>query len=95
MKNIKKKELKEFIGKRKHLIWHVDYSKEIPVELIVEHTLNDGTWEDVQELIKIIGIEKMAIIFRKQTIGPRLNYRPEVINYFKLYFNKYARQQLS
>ncbi len=86
------KELKNFITKRKHLIWYVDYSKEIPVELIVEHTLNYGTWEDVQELIRIIGIERTADIFRKQIAGPRLNYRPEVMNYFKLYFNKYARQ---
>lgn len=86
------KELKNFITKRKHLIWYVDYSKEIPVELIVEHTLNYGTWEDFQELIRIIGIEKTAEIFRKQANQRRINYDDKTKNYFSLYFNKYARQ---
>lgn len=86
------KELKNFITKRKHLIWYVDYSKEIPVEMIVEHTLNYGTWEDVQELIRIIGLEKTAEIFRKQTNQRRINYDDKTKNYFALYFNKYARQ---
>ena len=91
MKN-KKEKLKEFIEKRKHLIWYVDYSKEIPVELIVEHTLNDGSWEDFQELKKIIGIEKMAEIFRMQINQKRTNYDNKTKNYFVLYFNKYLNQ---
>jgi len=85
-----KNELKKFMRERRHLVWYIKNPEALDVESIVEHTLNYGDWNDVQKLIKIIGIKKMAEVFRKQTIGPRLNYRPEVINYFKLYFKKYA-----
>ncbi|MBI5469962.1 hypothetical protein HY968_01405 [Candidatus Kaiserbacteria bacterium] len=85
-------ELRDFIAKRPHLIWYSkDYDAlgEIP---IVEHTLNYGTWDDVQELIKILGIENVARIFRKQmaTGRQRGNYYPETAHYFGLYFDKYA-----
>ena len=90
--NIKSKdELKKFMKARKYLVWYIKNSEDLNVESIVEHTLNYGDWDDVQKLIKIIGIKKMAEIFRKQTSGFRTNYRPEVSNYFRLYFNKYDR----
>ena len=88
--NRAKNELKKFMKSRKYLVWYVKDQENLNVESLVEHTLNYGDWEDVQLLIKIIGIKKMAEIFRKQTVGPRLNYRPEVINYFKLYFNAHT-----
>ncbi len=83
----------DFIKKRKHLIWWVkDYDK-LNAESIVEATLNYGDWDDVQALIKIMGIKKVAKIFRAKSkpspIG-RQNYRAEVKHYFNLYFNKYA-----
>ena len=83
----------DFIKERKHLIWWVkDYDK-LGAEAIVEATLNYGDWNDVQTLIKILGVKRMAQIFRDKSrpspIG-RQNYRPEVRNFFSLYFNKYA-----
>lgn len=83
----------DFIKERKYLIWWVkDYDK-LSAESIVEATLNYGDWDDVQTLIKILGIKKAAKIFREKSqpskIG-RQNYRPEVKNYFTLYFDKYA-----
>jgi len=83
----------DFIKKRKHLIWYVkDYDKLSP-ESIVEATLNYGNWDDVQTLIKIMGIKKVAKIFRaKSKPGKwgRTNYDFKITNYFNLYFNKYA-----
>lgn len=85
----------DFIKKRKYLIWWVkDYDK-LNAESIVEATLNYGDWDDVQTLIKILGIKKVAQIFRaKSKPSPmgRQNYRPEIIYYFNLYFNKYAQK---
>ncbi len=83
----------DFIKQRKYLIWYVkDYDK-LSAASIVEATLNYGDWDDVQTLIKILGIKKAASIFREKSqpspMG-RQNYRPEVKNYFALYFNKYA-----
>ncbi|MEK7124657.1 MAG: hypothetical protein AAB877_03205 [Patescibacteria group bacterium] len=89
--NKQKSELKKFMKARKTLVWYVKNPEDLNVESIVEHTLNYGDWDDVQVLIKIIGIKKMAEIFKKQTAGPRLNYYPQIIHYFNLYFTKYAK----
>ena len=53
-----KDQLKKFMRDRKFLVWYVKDSEGLPVESIVEHTLNYGDWDDVQKLIKIIGIKK-------------------------------------
>ncbi len=83
----------DFIKERKHLIWWVSDYDALDDAAIVEATLNYGDWNDVQALIKILGAKKVAKIFRAHSepseIG-RQNYRPEVKNYFTLYFNKYA-----
>lgn len=82
-----------FIKKRPYLIWHVNDYDALDREAIVEATLNYGNWNDVQELIGILGIGEVAKIFQEKSspsaIG-RSNYRPEVANYFTLYFAKYA-----
>ena len=85
--------IQDFIKKRKYLIWWVkDYDK-LNAEAIVEATLNYGDWSDVQTLIKILGIKKVAKIFREKSKPSKMgrqNYRSDVIHYFNLYFNKYA-----
>ena len=84
--------LYDFISKRKHLIWYVKDYRALSEESIVEATLNYGDWDDVRKVIGILGIERMASIFRKQmaTGRQRGNYYPDVANYFNLYFDKYA-----
>jgi hypothetical protein len=92
---MEQKELYKFISARKYLIWWVkDYSCLSP-ELIVEATLNYGNWDDVQELIKILGIKRAAEIFyfksKPSRVG-RQNYNKRTKHYFNLYFNRYAKQ---
>lgn len=82
--------LREFIKQRARLVWYVRDPSELNDESIVEHTLNYGDWNDVQELLKIIGINKAAAIFNKQISQKRINYDAKIVNYFKLYFAKYA-----
>jgi len=89
--------IQEFIQKRPHLIWYVgkENLKGLNEESVVEHVLNYGNWDDVQEMIHILGIEKTAKIFREKSSGDkfgRQNYRPEIKHYFKLYFNKHTTQ---
>lgn len=83
----------DFIKKRKYLIWWVKDCDKLGAESIVEATLNYGEWDDVQTLIKILGIKKVAQIFRAKSkpskIG-RQNYDAKTKHYFTLYFNKYA-----
>lgn len=85
--------LQDFIKKRKYLVWYAGDYERLDADAIVEATLNYGDWDDVQELIGILGIGAMADIFRRQSqpskIG-RQNYFPEVKHYFTLYFNRYA-----
>ena len=84
--------LYDFISKRKHLIWYVKDYRALNEEAIVEATLNYGDWDDVQRLIRILGMEKAAQIFRKQMITGRQrgNYHRKTRHYFNLYFNKYV-----
>ena len=81
-----------FISDRKHFIWYVRDYRALNEEAVVEATLNYGNWNDVQELIGILGIEHVARIFRKQMITGRQrgNYYRDIANYFTLYFNKYV-----
>lgn len=85
-----KKNIHQFIEKRPYLVWYVKDVGKLSEESIVEHVLNYGDWDDVQEMIKILGMEKTAKIFQEKSEIPRSNYRPEIKNYFKLYFQKYA-----
>jgi len=82
--------INNFIKKRPHLIWYTKNYDNLSEEAIVEAVLNYGNFNDFKKLIKIIGLKKIASIFRKQTKQKRSNYRPEIKNYFLLYFNKYA-----
>jgi len=83
----------EFILKIRSLFWSVSDSKLdlISDELFVETVLNYGRLEDVQTLFGLLGLEKVATIFRKGAVQrERTNYLPQVKNYYSLYFDKYA-----
>lgn len=80
----------QFIKKRPYLVWYVKNLDELSEESIVEHVLNYGDWNDVQGMIKILGIKKTAAIFWRKSKQKRCNYRSEIKNYFQLYFQKYA-----
>lgn len=85
--------LEKFLKSKPYLIWYVKDISKVSHEAAVEAVLNYGDWSDVQKLIKILGIKKTAEIFKKKSKKSKMgrtNYRPEVINYFNLYFKKYA-----
>jgi hypothetical protein len=82
--------INDFIKKRPYLIWHTENFDDLSVDSIVEAVLNYGSWSDFKKMIKILGMKKTASIFRKRLKQKRCNYRPEIKNYFQLYFQKYA-----
>lgn len=88
----------EFIKKRPYLIWYVKNLDKLSEESIVEHVLNYGDWDDVQEMIKILGMKKTAKIFRAKSkpseIG-RQNYVKKTKYFFTLYFNKHAPRSIN
>jgi len=81
----------EFIKKRPYLVWYVKNLDKLSEDSIVEHVLNYGDWDDVQEMIKILGMKKTAKIFRKYAFRKRSNYHRKTRHYFDLYFNRYAQ----
>ena len=87
------KEINKFIKKRSHLIWYTKNYENLSEEAIVEAVLNYGNWNDVQKMISILGIQRVADIFKKGTkLGKmkRTNYDKKIKNYFQLYFDRYA-----
>lgn len=84
--------ISNFIKKRPHLVWYTKNYAGLSEEAIVEAVLNYGDFDDVKKMIKILGIKRVAAIFRKKSRQRRCNYDPKVKNYFQLYFNKYARR---
>jgi len=81
----------QFIKKRKYLVWYVKDPGKLNNEAIVEAVLNYGDWDDVQGMIKILGIKKVDKVFTKEVNKTRCNYHSKTKNYFNLYFNKYAK----
>lgn len=82
--------INEFIKKRPYLVWYTENYEHLSVEAIVEAVLNYGNWDDVIKMFAILGIKKTAEIFRKQIKRKRSNYRSEIKNYFRFYFEKHA-----
>jgi hypothetical protein len=82
--------LEKFTSQHPHLFWYIKDLRLVSPELALEQVLNYGDFKDVKLLFKILGTDRAANIFGEQIKKERCNYRPEIKNYFKLYFEKYA-----
>ena len=84
--------IKNYIRENGNLFWYTpkDKGENVTDELLVETMLNYGSLEQIQTLFKLMGINTVAKIFRNMTGRKKMNYFPEIWNYFNLYFNKYA-----
>jgi hypothetical protein len=84
-------ELGEFVKKRRGLFWSTKNYDGLSEAVVVEGILNYGDMDDVRELIKLLGIQKVARIFYENTTNrTRVNYDPKIVNYFSLFFKKHA-----
>lgn len=82
--------IRNFIAKRPHLIWYTRDFKHLSDDAIVEAVLNYGDFDDVRKLLSILGLRKTYKIFKSQLKKKRVNYSPEIANYFTLYFKRHA-----
>lgn len=82
----------EFIEKNKHLFWYIKPDKipHLSNEVLVEFIFNYGTWQDVKDLIKIIGYDELKKVYLNTTGRKIGNYFPPIFNYLSLIVNKYA-----
>ena len=89
-------EIKKFIKENADLFWYIPEEKkqDISHEVLVEFILNYGEKESVKTLFKLLGIDRVAEIFYNQINRKRVNYYPQVIHFFDLYFQKYAHRDI-
>ena len=85
-------EIKSFIRDKSNLFWYTPESKkeDISPEFLVETILNYGNLDDIRKLIKIIGLIEMSRIFFSAEGRQKMNYYPEIYNYFSLFFKRNA-----
>lgn len=85
-------EIQQFIHEQRALFWYIreDKKTEISLEHLVETILIYGDVPEIRKLIQLIGMKKVAGIFHRQTSRPRNNYPERTMNFFSLFFAKYA-----
>jgi hypothetical protein len=86
-------ELKKLIRDNAALFWYIrdDVKENLSHEVVVEFILNFGSEEACKQLFEILGTKYVSDIFHKQTaFGKRINYFPQIVNFFNLYFQRNA-----
>ena len=78
------------IKNKPYLAWYVKDPEKLSEESVLEHVLNYGNWEDVQQFIKIKGKNETAQLFNKSLTAKRTNYSPAIKSYFYRYFNNHV-----
>lgn len=59
-------------------------------EVLVEFMFNYATWDDVKELIKIIGFQELKKVYEGVTDRKTGNYMPEMYSLLERIVYKYA-----
>ncbi len=87
-------EVKDFIRRHSSLFWYTpdDKKDDISPELLVETILNYGELDDVRELIRIVGIQEVSRYFFMAKERKKLNYYPEIYNFFNHFFLRHAQR---
>lgn len=85
----------KYIADHAALFWYTQESKkkDISDSLLVETILNYGTMDDVKALFNLMGIDKVAEVFFTAKGRQKLNYFPQIYNFFTLVFNRYVPQR--
>ncbi len=82
----------EFIAKNASLFWYIkkEAIPNISNDVLVEFIFNYGTWDDVKELIKIIGFQELKRVYEGVTDRKVGNYLPEMLDLMGRITHKYA-----
>jgi hypothetical protein len=88
-------DIKQFIREHSNLFWYTpeDKKEEISHEFLVETILNYGDLQSVKKLMELVGIKETArIFFNSIQMSDRRkgNYYELTINFFTLFFRRYA-----
>jgi len=94
MEVLHNKEIINFINAHSNLFWYTPEEKKehISTELLLETILNYGTLRDSLILIDLIGHRNALQILKKAKGRKKMNYYPEIYNFFTLYLNKIVQR---
>lgn len=67
--------------------WYTNPDSNLSDEGALEHILNYGTWDQVQDFIQAHGRNYAAELFQKLDSKRRNNLKPLISHYFRLYFS--------
>ncbi|MBC8321461.1 MAG: hypothetical protein H8E34_12145 [Bacteroidetes bacterium] len=92
MKSTHSQQIESFILSHSNLFWYTPEEKKIHIskELLLETILNYGTLKDSLTLIDLIGCSKTLEILKKAEGRKKMNYYPEIYNFFTLYLSRNA-----
>lgn len=82
--------LRQLFFDKPYLAWFVKEKQSLSTESMLEHLFNYGAWQDYTAVEKEMGIERVKDFFMRLAKAKRSNLRPKTMNYFRLYFSKYA-----
>ena len=83
-------EIKQFIREHSNLFLYIpeENKEDISLELLVETILYYGDIKAVKQLISILGPDQLSEIFSGLDCRKKLNYYPEIYNFFSILVNK-------
>lgn len=85
--------IEQFIREHSELFWYTpeDKKEEISEDLLLETIFNYGTLDDSLQLIDLIGNNKTLQILQRAKGRKKMNYYPEIYNFFRLYLIRNAQ----
>jgi hypothetical protein len=78
------------INVKRYLFWSTKNVQNLSEQALTEGILNYGNWDDFKALEKEFGTVRLKSIFQSLINKRRVNLRPQTVNFFKNYFEKYA-----
>lgn len=82
--------LRDLFIKKPYLAWFVKDKQGLSKESMLEQVFNYGDWQDYLKTEAELGIAEVRSVYNNLKNRPRTNLKPKTINYFDLYFSKYA-----
>jgi hypothetical protein len=89
-------EIKAFIHDHSSLFWYTpaDQKENISEEFLVETIMNYGDMDATKRLITLLGMKRLSEIFNSLQGRKKLNYYPEIYNFFSILLRKHANSDI-
>ncbi|MDO9256716.1 MAG: hypothetical protein Q7U54_14450 [Bacteroidales bacterium] len=89
-------DIKAFIHEHSSLFWYTpaDQKENISEEFLVETIMNYGDMDTTKRLITLLGIKRLTEIFNSLQGRKKLNYYPEIYNFFSILLRKHANSDI-